>query len=259
MHRNVLLSVTALAYYALAAAGLFIFEAGILVSSIVLFGIPAYLLARFSAAPSVVITAVIVLGGGIAVLLEGIAHMYGIWYTLGVDELRLFGLIPVEVLFTSIVQTLFLALLYELIFDDGVYTSSSARIRFAAFGVFALSVLALIGLHQYVVQGVFLSHSYVWILCILVASSFAALAVHKRLSTKFFKRLTLFSLLAAIPLCISAVLAVTNTHKVFAYVHDYLYVFSIFGEIIPLEELLMIFILPLFVATFYELYLDDAK
>jgi len=259
MHRNVLLSATALAYYALAAAGLFIFEAGILVSSIVLFGIPAYLLARFSAAPSVVITAVIALGAGIAFLLEGIAHIYGIWYTLGVDQLRLFSLIPVEVLFTSIVQTLFLALLYELVFDDGIYTSSSARTRFAAFGVFALSVLALIGLHQYVVKGVFLSHSYVWILGILAASSLAALAVHKRLSMKFFKRLCFFSLLAAVPLLISAVLAVTNTHKVFAYVHDYLYVFTIFGGVIPLEELMMVFVLPLFVATFYELYLDDTK
>jgi hypothetical protein len=249
----------ALLYYALACYCLYIFESGLLLSSLVLFGIPAYFLARYSAAPSAVIVAVLAFGAGIAILLEGIAHMYGIWYTIGVDEYRLFGLIPFEVLISSVVQTLFLALLYELIFDDGVYTASSARVRFTAFGVFSLSVLGLIAIHQYLLKGIFFTHSYIWILGIVVASSLATLAVHKSLSMRFFDRLFAFSCVAFIPMCISVFLSVTNTHKVFAYVQDYVYTFNFFGSTLPLEEILLALVLPLFVATFYELYLDDAK
>lgn len=259
MHRNLLLSVGGLIYYALACYGLLVFEAPLLVSSLVLFGIPAYLLARYSAAPSNVMITVVALGAGIAVLLEGVAHIYGIWYTLGVDELRLFGLIPIEVLFTSIVQTLFLVLLYELVFDDGLYTTSKSSGRFVAFGMFALSVIGLIAFHQYVLQGIFITHSYLWILVILGASSIASLAVYKRLTMSFFKRLGLFSLIASVPLLVSLIVAVGNTHKVFAYFHDYVFTFSLLGEAVPAEEIVLTLLFPLFVAAFYELYLDDAK
>jgi hypothetical protein len=259
MHRNVLLGFGAALYYALACYGLFVFESGILVSSLVLFGFPAYLLARYSAAPAAVIISVMTLGTGIAIMLEGIAHIYGIWYTLGVDELRIFGLIPVEVIFASVIQTLFLALLYEFIFDDGIYTTSSARVRFTAFCVFVLSVLGLIGIHQYLLQGIFFTHSYIWILFILIASSFATLAVHKALTMHFFNRLFAFSLIASIPLLVNLFVSVANTHKVFAHVNDYLYTFMFLGNTFPLEEILLALTMSLFVATFYELYLDDAK
>jgi len=259
LHRKVLLLSIAGVYYALSAYALYAFNAGSLITTLVLFGLPAYLFARFSAVPFPVIVAVVTLGGGIAALLEGVAHIYGMWYSLGVDELRLFGLIPIEVLFSTIVQTLFLALLYELVFDDGVYTTSSARVRFTAFGIFSISVLALIALHHYLFKFIFLSHSYVWVLGIIVAATVAALAVHKALSLRFFDRLAGFTLIACIPLLINLVLSVTNTHKVFAHVNDYLYSFYLFGDVIPLEEVLLMLALPLFVATFYEMYLDDGS
>jgi len=259
MHRNILLATGGLVYYALASYALYIFQAELLFTSIVLFGIPAYLLARYSAAPSAVLMTVVALGAGIALLLEGLAHIYGIWYSLGVDSLRIFGLIPLEVVGTTILQTIFLALLYELVFDDGIYTTSSARVRFGAFGLFALSVVALIAVHQYIVDGIFFSHSYVWILSILIVSSIAALMLHKRLRARFIVRLSIFSLIAAIPLLLSTILTILNTHKVFAFVHDYLATVSIGSEIVPIEEFVMVLVLPLFVATFYELYLDDAE
>ncbi len=258
MHRTVLLGFSALVYYALGTYALYSFEAGLLLTSLVLFGLPSYFLARFSAAPPAVVFAVIVFGAGMGLLLEGIAHIYGIWYTLGVDELRIFGLVPVEIILSSVLQTLFLALLYELIFDDGRYTTSSARVRFVAFGVFTAGILGLIALHHYLLHGIFFTHSYLWIIGICIASSIAALAVHRSLSVRFFEKLFSFCLIAWVPLLCGVVLAVGNTHKVFAYVHDYLFTFTLFGEVVPVEELLLALVLPLFVATVYELYLDDA-
>lgn len=246
-------------YYALSIYALYSFGAGILLTSIILFGLPAYVLAHYSAAPSAVLSSVVVFGAGLAVLLEGVAHIYGIWYTLGVDELRLFGLIPLEVIFSTIIQTLFLVLLYEFIFDDGDYTTAKTRVRFISFGVFSLSVLVLLALHQYLLKGIFFTHSYIWILGILVASTLATLAVTRTLSLRFFDRLFLFAIVACLPLSAGLFLAITNTHKVFAYANDYLFSFMIFGNLVPIEEILLMLAIPLFVATFYEVYLDDAK
>lgn len=257
MHRTVLLIAGGITYYCVSSLALVTFDFGLLLSAIVLFGLPAYMLARYSAAPGWVLVCVAVFGAGIAILLEGIAHLYGVWYTLGVDQLRLFGLIPLEVIVSTIIQTLFLVLLYELIFDDGQYTTVKESERMYAFGVFGLSVLSLIGIHQYLLNGIYFSHSYIWIIGILVAATLATLAVTHSLTLRFFDRLAMFTLVAFVPLMLSLVVAVANTHKIFAHTNDYLYTISLFGSAVPLEEFLMLLVLPLFVATFYELYLDD--
>jgi hypothetical protein len=257
MHRNVLLLAIASTYYFVATYALITFDVGLLFTSLTLFGLPAYLLARYSAAPGWVLLCVAVFGAGIAVLLEGIAHLYGVWYTLGVDELRLFGLIPLEVILSTVIQTLFLALLYELIFDDGQYVTVKETERMYSFGVFTVSVLLLVGIHQYLLNGIYFSHSYIWIIGILVGSTLATLAVTHSLTLRFFDRLALFTVVASVPLFLSLMVAVGNTHKIFAHTNDYLYTITVFGNIVPIEEILMLLVLPLFVATFYELYLDD--
>lgn len=259
MHRNVLLFFAGCIYYSLSVYGLFSFDAGLLLSSVILFGIPAYFLARYSAAPFNVLVSVMILGAGLAILLEGIAHIYGIWYTVGVDELRLLGLVPIEVIFSSVLQTLFLVLLYELVFDDGEYTTSHQTVRFTAFGVFFISAISLVAIHEYVLRGIFFTHSYLWIIGILIASTLATLAVARSLNLRFFDRLFSFTVIALIPLSASLVLAVSNSQKIFAYAHDYLYTFYIHGNMLPIEEVVLMLAMPLFVATFYELYLDDGE
>ncbi len=257
MHRNIVLSSTALVYYVVSVFALVQFESGSLAAAILLFGIPAYALARFSAAPTAVLATVVAFGAGVGLLLEGVAHIYGIWYFIGVEELRLFGVVPLEVLLIAIVQTLFLTLLYELIFDDGEYNQSHARTRFTAIAVFSFGVLLLLALHQYVLKTIFFSHSYIWILVVLIASSVAALLVQKKFTQRLLLKLTVFISIASVPLICSLAVAVANSHKVFAYTHDYLYTFSLFNTVVPIEELLLTLAFPLFVATFYELYLDD--
>lgn len=259
MHRRVLLLLFAIVYFVLSTCALIVFDAGLIFTTAVLFGIPAYILARFSAAPAAVLVVVATFGAGISIVLEGIAHTYGIWYTIGVEELRLFGLIPIEVIGTSVVQTLFLVLLYELMFDDGEYTEDTASTRFISFGVFFVGALTLLALHQYLLKGIFFAHSYVWILGILVASILSSLAVTHSLTLRFFDRLCAFVCFTSVPLLCGLLVSLVNTQKVFAYSHDYLYTFTVFGNMVPIEELLLVIVLPLFVATVYELYLDDGK
>jgi len=259
MHRTVLLLASALVYFSIGTFGLVVFDAGIVATALILFGIPAYILARYSAAPVHVLCSVAVFAIGLSVLLEGIAHTYGIWYVLGVEELKLFGLIPLEVIVTSLLQTLFLVLLYELLFDDGEYSEVHVSHRLISIGTFSMAVFLLIGLHRYILTAVFVSYSYTWIVGILIASSFSLLIMTGSMSIRFFDRLCAFSLYASFPLLCGLYSAIVNTHIVFAYTSDYLFTFELFGASVPIEAFLMLFALPLFVATFYELYLDDAQ
>ncbi len=244
-------------YYGLGTYGLVVFDAGLLVSSLVLFGIPALALARFTLAPSAVLVSIALLGGGVAILLEGIAHIYGLWYSIGIAEARLFGLIPLEMLLSTTVQVVFLGLLYEVLFDDGIYTPRSAWHRMTFFGVFSIAVLVLIGMHQYLIAGVFLTYSYLWIIGSILAAALASMALHKDFSVLFFDKVIDFSIIASVPLAISLWVSSTNVHKVFAHHTEYLATFSLFGQTVPIEEVALLFALPFFVATMYEMYLDD--
>ncbi len=255
-HRTFITTAIFLSYYALAWYGLSVFESGLLLTSLVLFGFPAYALARFSAAPGAVMVAVILFGATLGIFLEGIAHVYGLWYTIGIDAARLFGLVPIEAIAATSIQVLFLALLYEALFDDGVYTVAPARMRLWAFAVLALTVAFFVAIEAYI--GARLIESpYQWIVSLLLLACFLALVVYRALTIRFLDRLVYFSFVAAVPLGVSLSLALTNVHKVFGHVSEYAYTYSWFGELVPIEELALILTMPLLVATVYEIYLDD--
>jgi len=259
MHRAIILGTVGAVYYGLSAYALHSFEVGVVVTAMILFAFPAAFLAHFSYAPSAVLITVATFGLGLALLLEGTAHIYGLWYTVGVDTARLFGMIPLEVLIMTVSQVVFYALLYEMMFDDGTYTPHSARVRFTTIGVFVIAVLVLLAAHQYVFKTLFIESSYLWIVATILFSALAALGVHRTYSARFFDRLLNFALVGAIPGMIALWLAVTHTHKVFAHSTVYLAEFRLFGASFPLEEMLLVFAIPLLVATVYEIYLDDAQ
>lgn len=257
MHRTVLLLSITVLYFTIVTWGLFMFDAGMLVSALFLFALPALTLSHFTVAPPMVLLSVTMLGAGVAFLLEGVAHMYGLWYSIGISESRVFDLVPLEMLIAIVCQVVFLSLLYELLFDDGVYTPRSAWNRFGFFAAFSVAVVALIGFHRYVANDLFLDYSYLWIIGILIGSSLAILTLHKNLTVAFFDRVIDFSLIGAMPLAIYLWLASENVHKVFGHTQEYIATVSFYGQMVPLEEIILLFALPFFVATVYEIYLDD--
>jgi|GEM_PF-844702 len=256
-HRSLITGAILVTYYAVSAYGLFLFDAGLLVTQLILFGIPAYVLARATMAPSPVLVSVAAFGLGLGLLLEGVAHIYGLWYSIGLTELRILSIIPLEMLFAIMLQSLFLVLAYEALFDNAQYTLRSARERLSFFGVFAIGALVLIALHYFLIDGWLLSYSYVWVIGTLVAAAVAALTLHKAVSIRFIDKVVDFSLVAAMPLAISLWLSVENVHKVFAHTSEYLQMMNFFGVYAPVEEIVLLFAFPFLVATIYELYLDD--
>ncbi len=258
MHRQLILFSILILYYAIGIYGLYVFDAGIIVSALILFGVPSLILSRLTLAPPVVLISIALLGGGVAVLFEGIAHIYGLWYTFGIIDARLFGLVSIEMIIAIVMQVIFLALLYEIFFDDGIYTQTSAWKRMSFFGVFFVGVIGLIGIHYLLLDGLFINYSYFWIIGIVLASALAALAMHRNLDVAFFDKIIDFTLVSSIFMGMFLWVSSANSHQLFLNNEEYLYVFYFYGQMVPIEEIMLLFALPFFIGTMYELYLDDA-
>ncbi len=256
MHRNVIFTFSLLIYFVVVATGLNVFDVSIFTAAAILLGVPVYFLGRFSAAPPAMIATITGFAAGLALILEGAAHIYGLWFIEGVPALRLFSIVPVEIIFVTILKVLFLVLLYELLFDDGFYSERKARLRFVEFGVFALGAVVLLGIHKYLFSSMSYPTAYYWIVVTLLTSSVAMLSLKQTLTLRLFKKIAVFVAVAALPLLCFEVLSVANGYKtILTAIHPVMIPFA--GVSIPLGEILLAFSIPGFIATVYELYLDD--
>ncbi len=258
LNRRIVLSSVAVVYYLVIVYSLIFFNAGLLVSTFFMFGLPAMLMAMFSYAPGSVLLNVSLLGAGMAIILEGIAHIYGLWYTVGYNQTRLFELVAVEAIFALVLQVIFLSLMYELWFDDGSYVEQEAITRFGAFGAFFCVSVMVLAFHHYFISDLWIENSYLWLWGGMLLACVSALLVHRVHSIRFIKRLWWFSLVGSLPLLLALLVSMENVHKVFAYTDVYLHTFTILGNAIPIEEVFLALAIPFFVATIYELYLDDS-
>lgn len=256
-HRNTLILVTMAAYYAVAAYALVAFDAGLLVTATVLFGIPAALFAHFSLAPAVVLLNVSILGVGLGVILEGAAHLFGLWYSLGLTELHIAGLVPLEVVVATTMQVVFFALLYEVLFDDGVYTTTRIGVRLGALFTFALAAIGLVYIHSLTTTRWYMDNAFVWLVLSLIGAAFVSLLVYRQFTVHLLDRLVNFVTVAVIPAGIGLLIGVHNVHKVYALGTGYVGEVQLFGQVVPVEAVVLLFALPFLVALMYELYLDD--
>ena len=257
MHRTIFISAATLAYYAVATYALYSFHAGLLVTALIFYGFPALLLARFTLAPPAMLLAVAFLGGGLSILLQAIAHLYGLWYVAGAAPIRLFGLVPTEQVVATALASVFLVLLYENFFDDGRYTARSARHRLIFFVLWFFGVIVLLALQQHVLGGVFVSYSFIWTLIIMIGSATALVAMHRSLSLRFFDRITDFAIMGAIPLGLALFVGVHSGSIVFPDNPEFLGVIWYFGQAVPIEAAALLFTLPYVIGAVYEIYLDD--
>lgn len=258
MHKHILILSIFATYFAVAGYGLYIYQAGILVSALVLFGVPAYALARYSHAPSVILTSVIVLSLGLACILESVAVISGLWVSQGIQELAIANTIQLEALLSFVLQSLFLVLLYELFFDDGIYTQVSAQTRLTAFFVFCAGLVSLTCIYLFFGPDQTVSYAYLFILVALMLSSISALGVYRTYSVRFFDKLVNFTALASFPLLVATVVSVANGHRLFSTSPAFATV-ELLSVPVPLEVFLLILVLPFLVATMYEVYLDDRR
>lgn len=191
-------------------------------------------------------------------LIELYAYRTGVWYELSPLDVNLFGGAPLDAYIFSVVHILYFIVLYEYFLDDN---KSVAPSKFASRGI-ALFGIIYAGAFGYLFVDTSLFIKYPFILLILIMSVICgvmalARAVVPRLSVV--KKAATFSLMVLPLSIIFEVVMTANNIRIFANAPQYLYSFSLWGNIIPVEEFLMILLLPFGLVFMYELYLDDGK
>ena len=257
MHRNVVFTFGLIVYFVVVTIALTNFDVGLFTSAIILLGLPTFLLARFSAAPSVLLLAVTCFAVGMAFLLEGAAYAYGLWYTSSSVGVEIMGFLSLEIFLITLMKIIFLVLFYELLFDDGLYSLSKARNNFVEFGVFGISAAVLVGVISLLFDNFNDSNAYYWITIILLLSSLAMLSLRQALTLRLINKIVHFVGVAMIPMLCIELLIVSGGHKV---IIPMLYTFSFpfTNTSLSIPDFLLAISIPAFVIVVYELYLDDS-
>ena len=191
----------------------------------------------------------------LALALGAFAYLNGVWFETSVTEIRLFGLVPIEALLAAFMHIFYFIVLYEYFFDDRE-TESVVKHR-SAFLVTLLCIFAATLAYVYLFSNLLLTNAFAWLVAgLLVLIGFGTILVYQD-RWSLLRRLSLFAL-SMLPLSwLYEYVALANNYRFFANTNEYLYSFTVLGQVVPLEELLFIALLPVAVALFYELFFDD--
>jgi hypothetical protein len=231
-------------------------DASFLVMTAVLFGAPVLVLWNRLALKSHLIPLLATFTLLITAGIQLYAYKSGLWYELSPLALPLFGGAPLETYIFSVVHILYLVLLYEYFFDDGgsvKRTKISAR-GLGMIGVVYAFVLGII----YIDPIILVSYPFAFLLAFLSSLFALMILVQKNIpSLELFKKAGLFAL-ATLPLSlIYEWVLIENGIRLFANVNEYIAYFEWNRNIIPVEELLLLLIVPFGLVMLYEMFLDD--
>lgn len=191
----------------------------------------------------------------LALLIGVFAYINGLWFETSPTEIRIFGLVPVEALFAGFLHILFYVVLYEYFFDDRE-TAAVIKHR-SVYLIVTIAALALTVGYVYVFSSLLLTYAFAWLVAVVFAMFlFAVLLIHHD-RKKLLTRMMRFGVVVAPLSLVYEYVALNNNLRFFANSNEYVYSFVLFEQLVPLEELLFVLLLPLVIGLFYELFFDD--
>jgi hypothetical protein len=187
------------------------------------------------------------------VVIDAVAHTTGAWYSIVQSSTRLLGVSFESVLF-AFVHSLYFLVLYEFFFDDGVIQSRRQKILLPLM----VTLGALVVSFFYLFSVELVSFSFLWILAVLFLVLIVTLLFMARgASGKILEKVFWFAV-AVWPLSVlMELVALANGVRVFAFTTEYMATVTLFGQVVPLEELVLLLVWPMTLAALYECYLDD--
>jgi len=193
------------------------------------------------------------------IVIQSYAYRQGLWYEITPSQLMMFGTGPIESYIFATLLIMYLVVMYEYFFDD--HASSFGRSFEKAMQIGVLSVLIAIAFGY-----VFLSAATVvenGFMILIGFLSFALVAMtsvrYQLLQKNIFRKAFLFTT-AMLPISLIAeFVLLSNNIRFYAHFNDYVYVFNFLGHPLPLEEIFLLVLLPMWVVILYELCFDDGR
>jgi hypothetical protein len=200
---------------------------------------------------------VALLGFGVVLLLQLYAYRYGLWYELSTSSVQLWR-VPLASLWFGVTLMLYYVVLYEYFFDDQksrLRTNKIAR----SIAVTITGLALLIGyLWAFPVPA--LPFPFVVLIGVLVVSLVLLFRAQPLTERFILLKKSLWFSIAIFPLSLvfEVVFLSTNT-RFFANIPEYVYTFSLATSVVPLEQLFLLILTPLWVVLLYEIILDDGR
>jgi hypothetical protein len=235
------------------------FGANILVTLFFLSVIPLVVLWRMERLESRLLLWLLLISFVGTVLFGATGYINGIWYELSPSGVRVFDLIPIEAFLASFIHWLYFIVVYEYFFDDK--ESSSQKTNWFNQVVIAGSAVVLgLGLtYVYLFSNLILTNAFALLVLALGGVAVVALALARSFVSSLLAKTALFSL-AVFPISlIYEYVSLSNNIRFFANANEYIYSFTLWDQLVPLEELLFLLLLPFVMALVYELYADDGQ
>lgn len=217
-----------------------------------------WLLYQVSATKSFVLI-VSIMAALFALVWQAVAHTSGIWYEISLLPQHLFGIVPLESVWSTAWLFLFCVGVYEYFVDDQVADFddwSRRRVLFLLGGAAAITVVlvAVLALVRPIVP---LAFSV--LLGALLLSLFVLPFVLRGPQYLVIEKVLLATGVLLPMLVLVETVAIFNGFVVYGNPSEYLASVVIFGELIPLEKLLAIVVVPAWVLLLHEWFLDDAR
>lgn len=186
------------------------------------------------------------------------AYKSGLWFELSPLSLSVFGGAPLETYVFSVLHILYLILLYEYFFDDGTSTKQT-KISARGLGMLGVVYAIILGI-IYTDSTILVSYPFAFLLAFM-SSLFAVMILVRQSmpSLALFKKAGLFAL-ATFPLSlIYEWILLENGIRLFANVNEYIAYFEWNYHVVPIEQFLLLLIVPFGLVMLYEMFIDDAR
>jgi len=186
------------------------------------------------------------------------AYAHGLWYEIAPSNVQVFGAGPIESYIFSVTFILYMIVMYEYFFDD-----KTSRVR----TVYVARIIGLLGIMLAISLG------YVYFFAVtVIENAFAVLVAvigltlavmigwrNFKMRSRILLRAAAFSW-AILPVAlVCELILLANGIRFFANQQDYIYSIYFFGYLLPLEEIILLLLLPMWVVVVYELLFDDGE
>lgn len=184
------------------------------------------------------------------------AYVHGIWYELAPSNTSVFGSGPLESYVFSSVFVLYCIVLYEYFFDD---KNGRVKTNYVAQIVGVLGILLAISLgYVYFFAATVIENAYAVLVAAILLSLVAIVGWREHdVRLKIFARALTFSLTILPISLVTELVMLTNNVRFFANTQDYIFSFQYFGYLLPLEEIFLLILLPVWIVVLYEVIFDD--
>ena len=233
-------------------------DASFLVITAVLFGAPIFVLWNRLTLQSHLVPLLATFTLLATAIIQIYAYKSGLWYELSPLSLPVFGGAPLETYLFSVFHILYFILLYEYFFDDGK-SAKRTKISARGLGVVGVGYALVLGL-IYTDPTILVAYPFAFLLAFMSSLFAVIILVQKSIpQLSLFKKAVLFAL-ATLPLSlIYEWILIENGIRLFANVNEYVAYIEWNRQVFPVEELLLLLIIPFGLVLLYEMFIDDSR